>query len=418
MHPLNLNTNFWHRYSKWLTFVDQALVSGSNFLVSIQLAVYLGMDTFGQFAGTWLIVLFCSSLHQAFVTMPMFTLHARQTNKAQYLNQLTSIQLVVSLSATVISFAGMYAYNWFAHNTTEFVVNDLLLSIIIGLFLWQDFARKRGLLENKIKHVLLMDFIVFGMQPVLFFMFYWMEGVSLVMVFMGMIALYSLSLLVTFRISSLSKLNKETLLVVFEQWNFGRFLVLSACLQWFTGNSFLIIGSQVLTHSEFAAIRIVQNLMGMLTVFFQFLENTIPVRLAQFVNTVGVLRMRKELIRIGFHYSLPFVGFLLLMIIFRSEILALFYGSENSHYAWLIPLFCALQLFIYVGTFARFYLRTIERNSVIFIGYIFATLFSFLMANPLISSFGINGVMVGLFSCQLLILSPLVWMKKPILAKL
>jgi O-antigen/teichoic acid export membrane protein len=59
---------------KLLVFLDQALVSGSNFVLGILLARYLGVAGYGQFALLWLIVLFFSSLQLAYIISPMLTL--------------------------------------------------------------------------------------------------------------------------------------------------------------------------------------------------------------------------------------------------------------------------------------------------------------------------------------------------------
>ena len=57
-----------------LALTDQAVVSGSNFLIGIVLARVLGIDDYGLFVLLWMMVLFGKSINQAFVTRPMMTL--------------------------------------------------------------------------------------------------------------------------------------------------------------------------------------------------------------------------------------------------------------------------------------------------------------------------------------------------------
>lgn len=61
------------RNKKTLVFLDQIIVSGSNFLLGILLARNLGIEEYGQFALLWLIVLFFSSLQLSFIVSPMLT---------------------------------------------------------------------------------------------------------------------------------------------------------------------------------------------------------------------------------------------------------------------------------------------------------------------------------------------------------
>jgi len=63
-----------------LTILDQVLVSGSNFLISILILRFLGINDFGIFSFYWLILTLINSAQISFVISPMFT-NAPKQNK-------------------------------------------------------------------------------------------------------------------------------------------------------------------------------------------------------------------------------------------------------------------------------------------------------------------------------------------------
>ena len=60
--------------NKPLVFLDQAIVSGSNFILGILLARNLGIEGYGYYSLIWLVVLFFSSMQLASLISPMMSL--------------------------------------------------------------------------------------------------------------------------------------------------------------------------------------------------------------------------------------------------------------------------------------------------------------------------------------------------------
>ena len=85
--------------NKILTLLDQAIVSGGNFVLALLLIRLLGLETYGLFAMLWLGVLFGLSLHQSFITKPLMTLAADRNDGqlVNYFHTLWKIQLWSSL---------------------------------------------------------------------------------------------------------------------------------------------------------------------------------------------------------------------------------------------------------------------------------------------------------------------------------
>ena len=56
-----------------LIFIDQAIVSGSNFLISILVLRFIGIENFGIFSFIWLLLLFINSVQLAYIISPLLT---------------------------------------------------------------------------------------------------------------------------------------------------------------------------------------------------------------------------------------------------------------------------------------------------------------------------------------------------------
>ena len=92
------------RTSNYLVFMDQGLVSGVNFLMTLLLARFMGLENFGLFALGWMLVLFFSSVQIAFIISPLFTLYPKHACKKQYLASVHAIQLIYSSISGILAF--------------------------------------------------------------------------------------------------------------------------------------------------------------------------------------------------------------------------------------------------------------------------------------------------------------------------
>ena len=108
--------NFIGRYSQinW-ALVDQAMVSGVNFLTGIILVRYLGLEEFGRFTLAWLIVLFFNSIQFAAVISPMMSIGPKQADIEfpQYYGAVFLQQLFWSTACFISIFSCVWASQFF-----------------------------------------------------------------------------------------------------------------------------------------------------------------------------------------------------------------------------------------------------------------------------------------------------------------
>ena len=68
----------------YIILINQIIVSGSNFLTSILILRFLGIENFGVYSFLWLFLLFFNSIQLAYIISPLLTNAPKQ--KAKNLN--------------------------------------------------------------------------------------------------------------------------------------------------------------------------------------------------------------------------------------------------------------------------------------------------------------------------------------------
>lgn len=136
------------KHPKFLVLTDQAIFSGSSFMLTIFSARLLSLDDFGRYAGYLLGIYLAVSGISAFVVQPFQVIVGGISNQKTYTAFIVWFQaLAVSLSLGLCVFA-----------TIIFQLELPLLLFLFSLgFLFHDFGRRVFLALNKIHQALLLD---------------------------------------------------------------------------------------------------------------------------------------------------------------------------------------------------------------------------------------------------------------------
>jgi O-antigen/teichoic acid export membrane protein len=387
---------------KFLILGDQAIVSGANFATGIILARTLGLDQYGLFAFIWLSVLFFSSLHQALIIMPLYTLFPKSDNKQSYLANLMAIQIIFSIFTfigifLIISISSSIYFDW---NISQF---KWTLSAVAAGFVFNDYLRRLFFTLHMPKTSLGMDVIGYGLQPILLLFLAYQNALSINSALVSIFILQMTSSLLGLLLSYRSKISIKEIKGTFtDNLNFSKYLIGTSLLQWLSGNLFLAVGASLLGTAALGAIRIAQNIVGVLNVLFLAMENIVPVRAAEVMKSEGPKSMINYIGKISKQSVIPVLLILGMLIGFRSQIITLFYGSQFQSIDSILIGFGGLYVLVFLGTLLRFAIRTLENNKVIFLSYVLTTLFSLVMAQPLVVNYHLNGILIGLFSVQII----------------
>jgi len=392
-------------FKRLIVFVDQAMVSGINFLLGILLVRWLGLEEYGVFALCWMVVLFAMSLGMAFVSKPMLSIAPSMglSEKRSYFQELHFFHIVLSVLIVAISFAGKGLTTYFFEK--EIVAVVPILGALIATQLLHDFYRKMYFSNGNSIQAMLLDSILYPGQIIVLLYFYFNDQLTLATAILSILIANICSVLMgaaSMGVQIPSKIGlKKTMARHFE---FSKWLLGTAMLQWLSGNYFIIAAASILGPIAVGAVRMVQNIMGLCHVLFLAMENFLPVEAARLYKDTDKHTVWDYLKKISWKFGAGFSGILLLVVLFSAPLLQLLYGEESAPYAYIVNIYCVLYIFVFAGHPFRFLLRTIEQTKPMFIAYVLSTVFSLLLAFPIIRYFEMNGLLAGLIITQLIAL--------------
>lgn len=384
-----------------LLVADQALVSGGNFLLGIFLTRSLGLTGFGTYSLFWMGVLFGLSINQAFITKPLLSL-APQEDSTSYLPRVYSLQVGLSLVATVVTFITLFLLQYTAW--LELTVSVVCtLPLLVGLHLLYDFCRKYFFLQGQLIWPLVLDGLYLGILFCALFFLTWTDLWSVAAVIICVLIAQMVSVLIAvWKIPTFNTNWREVQETFFQHLHYSKWLVGTALLQWFSGNYFLIAAAAILGPVALGAIRMAQNVIGLLHVIFLAMENIVPVKAATHYFQNGLSALREYLWKITLQVGGLTTIILLIAGLGAKPILQLIYGSAQQGYSYVLVGFCLIYVFVFLGHPLRYALRTVKYTQPIFVAYVWGGIFSVLTAYPLVQRFELYGVLSGLLLTQVI----------------
>jgi O-antigen/teichoic acid export membrane protein len=190
--------------------------------------------------------------------------------------------------------------------------------------------------------------------------------------------------------------------VLKKHYDFAKWLIGTALLQWLCGNFFIIAGGWILGTAVVGAVRIAQNIVGLTHVIFLAMENIAPVYAAKHFKNGGIKSLYSFLRKLSMQSGVVVMLILILLSAFAPLIIKLLYGDDFVSYSYVLVGFCIIYLLVFIGHPLRFALRTLQLTKPIFIGYFFGAVFSLIAAYSMLKSYGMVGLLAGMFMTQLI----------------
>jgi O-antigen/teichoic acid export membrane protein len=383
---------------KSMVIADQLVTSGGSFVTTIILARQLGIADFGIYSTIVMVLYLVLSVSTALIVSPYQVLQANSSNPKAYVSALLLWQVVLCGVLTLVSLPLLVLDFTWIESIKPFVYPSLLLMV---LFLVQDFLRKILLANQKANQALIIDAITVGLQLFWFGISYHELNLQYALTIVSVTYIPSIVVGVFF-IKPVLPTIKLMLTTAVTQYQTGKWLLLTAVLQWWAGNLFVMASGFFLGMKALGALRLAQTLFGVLNVLLQVFENhTLPVaaRLYQQSETV----LKKYLWNTTRKSTFLMLPITLLLVVFAKEIFLLSGGKEYVEYAYALQGMAVLYLVIFAGYSARIAIRVLSLNKDFFVGYLFTLVFSLIGAQYFIQHWGILGVIAGLLINQLVL---------------
>lgn len=385
-----------HGHLNW-ALIDQAMISGVNFLTGIMLARFLGLEEFGRFTLAWMVVLFVNSVHHATIISPMMSIgpQVSESDRRSYYGSCMLTQLGLSAICFVLVLLGTTAAS---RIFPSWRIEDYALPLACaGLaFQLQDFLRRYFFTRGRAATAFVNDALRYlGQLAILLWLFVSVE-MDVVKVFVVIAGTSLLAVLVGVgRLDrpawSLPDLRATTR----RHWRFSRWLTWSAIITWATSSLFGIAAGSLLGPAAVGALRAAQNVMGVTNVIFLGLENVVPVRAASYFHLGGRQRLLAYLWRVGMVAGLGTAAIGAVAAIAPGFWLALLFGEAYREFGYLLQWYALTQVVMVIRLPLFAGLRAMEQTRAIFISYCWAALFSIVASYPMVYYFGMTGAAVG-----------------------
>lgn len=379
-------------------FLDQALVSGVNFLTGFLIARFLGLEQFGHFSILWLLILFLGSLQLSCIMLPMLNLASKypEEQKPQYYTAVFIQQLLFAGGSIVMMLALLYGGSMLFSDWPK-TDTALPLAMVVLFTQLQDFMRRYFFSTQQPLKAFISDFISYFSQ---FLVLVWLfmnakpaiESVLWAMAWTSCLALvWSI-----FQIQRFAWDKTIFQSVLARHWDFSRWASLSTILQWGGNNLIVMISGALLGASSVGAIRATQNILGVTNILFLGLNNVIPVKLSEHFAAHGLKASEQYLMKITWMGCLGILLICLPAIFFPNELLNWFYGKEYEPFGWIMGWFITINFVIFVNQMVTYLLNVLEKPKAVFWSYLVSTILSIVLAYPLITAWGLWGAIIGM----------------------
>ncbi len=405
------------RSRRSLTILDQALVSGSNFITGIILVRGLGLVEFGRFTIAYAILLLANSVQLSFISSPMITLGslcATPEERRHFVRGIFGVQMIFCAVASILSVVGTAIYVSFRHTSGAMGFLLPFASAVIA-FLMQDWLRRYYFTVGKAAASVWNDVLSYPGQVVVLCLLWWIHRLTMNTALWAIAITSGVAFVTGAMLERLASTRQETR----EAWRRSHAisidLGIANQLQWLVYQGAMLIGAGVVGAQAAGGVRATQNIVGPVNVAYQAMENIVPVRAAEEMKRGGMERVSAFLFRFG---SIGFVALLVffsIAAVFSRQFLSFFYGRQLHAYAAVLDLQMLYFLLTWPIRQVSFLFRTIKHTRPILTGSVIAALVSLALVYPAVRGFGAIGIMLAAVAAQVgnLVYLTLAWLRVP-----
>jgi O-antigen/teichoic acid export membrane protein len=381
-----------------LVLFDQAIFSGTNFLLTLFLAQNLDVKNFGVFSTIILVTYLIMSIINALLIQPFQVSISKISKKKEYY-----VFLFLGLLALLLFFIFIVKL-LFLFFPFDAVFSDYANAIILFIsgYVFQDFFRKFFLSLASIFKALLIDLLFLTIVIIGFYFFYNQIDLTITLWIIGLANFISaISGLVFISKNYENPVSWKTFLSnhIFQ----GKWLFSVAVLQWSSSNFLVLFSGIYLGIEALGALRLVQSFFGIINIVLQSVENYFLPKVAAIFNE-NVANAKKYLLSITAYGAILFGVLLSILFLFSNKIIVLAGGTKYQEYGYVVKIIAVLYFFIFLSYPIRIVVRVMVLNKIFFFGYVLSFVFSILTFHFLLKYSGLYGAVAGLICNQIIMI--------------
>ena len=384
--------------STLLVLFDQAVFSGTNFLLTLFLAQKLDIKNFGLFSTIVLVTYLVLSITNALIIQP-FQVSIVKISKVKeyYVSLFLGLVALLSLFMFLVKLLVLFL----PEENLYVVQSNAIICFVVG-YLLQDFFRKIFLATANILAVIVIDVIFLVLISIAFYIY--RNDISLFnsLLILGISNCISSFPGLYFFIKNYQNPLSWKLFLK-DHINQGKWLFSVAVLQWSSSNFFVLISGIYLGIEALGALRLVQSFFGIINIVLQTVENYFLPKVAVLYNK-SVSKAKKYLVQITIYGAILFGILLSILFIFSNEIIVLAGGIKYESYGYVVKIIAVLYFFIFLSYPVRITVRVMVLNKIFFFGYLLAFISSILTFHFLLKYSGLYGAVIGLILNQIIMI--------------
>ena len=348
-------------------FLDQALVSGTNFLSNILLAKYLGIEEFGVYVIIVLGMLLFTLIFQSLVTVPMMNITPKVSLKNEYLKVVKIQSIGFSLLLSLLAFL-MINLSWIFNKNWDLSDYSLLITLLIFVTLNQDFVRRYFYVKETPKLSFFSDVLrnsLFLGGTTVLFLFY---DITLRKTLLILTIANLLGVIPFYAIYKNLKVNVENFKVhFFRNWMFSKWLLASSIIQWVSDNTFMLGAGAFLGATAVGAQKAAQSLFGITHIFFHALDNIVPLKIATYIKNNDRTSIVKYIVRLTFIGLLVVGVFTLLFLVFKNTLFETIFNKDYLPYTYLLYYIAIFYISLALTNPIVYLIKATENTKVLFL---------------------------------------------------
>lgn len=372
---------------KILSLLDQAIVSGGNFITLIYLARHLNTEDYGFFSLAMLAVLFLSNLHRAIVTRPLDVMGAGEKPEivlGRLIVLFKSLWLLIPVSLAILAgLSNIFFPDW-----------SLLASCSLYLlaFFLQEMMRRYWYTIKHMHHALRSDFISYGGQVAMLILvtLYWDITTSLAFLILALTS-FAAFLIDLMTLGKSHPVEKPPLAELMQQhWKFSKWLILSVFAIWSAGQIYplLIAPLGAVAVAMFAACG---NIMRIVSLVIQAVDNYLPLRAASLLKEEGIRAFQRHMNQTLFFSLLAGSAFSIAIYFYSYEILHIVYAGNYDNAVNVLRLMLPGALFTLLGMVLGSYSLALSDPRASFLANLAATTCTLTVGLWCIMKYGVVG---------------------------
>ena len=392
-------------WTGWLTkavvaVLDQGLISGSNFLLGILLARWIGAEQYGAYALAFAMFILVSIVYQSLVLEPMsvFGPSVYHTVPKEYLGILVWQQMVLGVAVfTVGAIAGIYFYARVSAQLGPAVIGAAIAGPCVLLF-W--FARRACYVELNPRRAVRGAILY---MPLLLGSVYVLLKLKLLSPFTAFAGMGFSALLTSAHLLWRLKpaLARDTQLpslreVSRRHWDYGRWALAAAVFFWIPWNLCYPLVTKFWGLAETGSLRALLNLALPITQTYSALTLLFMPYTARLGQQEGWPAMKKQAVRIGGVYAVGACVYWLLLYAFSRQVVHFLYAGR---YTEIIPLLPWVGLSSIIGGALMgptIVIRAMQSPASVCWIYLWSSAVTAGLGTPAIRAWGVRGAIVAL----------------------